>query len=982
MKNYILANPLLTEQDEPLDPADFGGKLIPILNLSQMSDEEFMEAYSEYKYNKFKSSAINLYKKGLEKTKEAFDIKDIPEGLRIDSGWQADKELEKQLDAEFKRRGEKIEKDAKILLNKKMDEWRGEFQNWKDERAKGPWFEEIMKNLEMLKFPEETREMLKNMARQRRGDKTLSTLSPEELKIKSELEDKERRGLLTDEERKDLEQLQAKEEKLAYDPATAGVLKTTLSALSAITDDEEYVGSEFDKLVGRKSKEVQRDGDRITVLEPKADAAMRVAFNGVADAILGVGPDEILDFYNLAQEGEYFKAYQKIEPNVSPVVNEVMDLIYTNYFQEEEKDETTGERKPKKLKPDEVKSKERVVATMTMTSVMLISVPIAMYRIKQRSVSRIIELARDAKLTEKQFLKVAEKSIPQGLLARIFGYSPKDWENAIKARASKQGFKNGEWGKHENNLFVQFVGKYAPQIFSPARFLLNPFITLIDVAITQGAMDPKIAKEISNEVLNDFNKRTDSNVKTIDEAIEKLRIILNGDGKDFKGFTKSLEFAKAVLNEEGDYRSWRALGEAPDSELRTAIKNKTAGAQWETLVSKTTAATAGKRRGDIDGIRTAVNDWNNSLAGGAKLNASEIDALVESLYYFGFPDDVAITKLKDTVVPKFENGVQKYNNLIKSIDAGLIRGFGKLMKSAIKPIKPLINKAGASMLDAYERRQLKAYVDFMNKIEFYLGPRDPRRKNVLRGPTRAGGTADVGIDSDFKKKMDDLRAKYTGTTSKNVLDGIESWVRSRVTPESLRSQYIASYGDPKKVRGRMLGRSKWKPEKLPSGWLKDLLQGMKALQESLLLEKESSNYDKLEKELTPILEKIANEYGQKEQELDTELEEAANELVTTIKDLYEKIISNSKEQLMADMEEARAEIDQIEGGGGQSIPDSPQTPASPEDLQEKKYVVSRQKLINVIAEHMQDQFALIQVHKDQLIDLVIEEAFKQISRKK
>lgn len=55
-------------------------------------------------------------------------------------------------------------------------------------------------------------------------------------------------------------------------------------------------------------------------------------------------------------------------------------------------------------------------------------------------------------------------------------------------------------------------------------------------------------------------------------------------------------------------------------------------------------------------------------------------------------------------------------------------------------------------------------------------------------------------------------------------------------------------------------------------------------------------------------------------------------------------------------------------------------PQSP--INETKYTVSKQDLIDVITENLQDQFTLVEVDKDQLINHITEEAYKAISRKK
>lgn len=131
---------------------------------------------------------------------------------------------------------------------------------------------------------------------------------------------------------------------------------------------------------------------------------------------------------------------------------------------------------------------------------------------------------------------------------------------------------------------------------------------------------------------------------------------------------------------------------------------------------------------------------------------------------------------------------------------------------------------------------------------------------------------------------------------------------------------------------------------------------------------------------TKLFKRIFKEQKEGDSQISAEqIQQIYDEVYKISLELDKQAIQKARESL----EKAKQKADELFGGmtsgdAPATVPDDQyQTPVS-----ERKYTVSRQDLIDVITEHLQDQFALVEVDKDQLINYITEEAYKAINRKK
>lgn len=155
----------------------------------------------------------------------------------------------------------------------------------------------------------------------------------------------------------------------------------------------------------------------------------------------------------------------------------------------------------------------------------------------------------------------------------------------------------------------------------------------------------------------------------------------------------------------------------------------------------------------------------------------------------------------------------------------------------------------------------------------------------------------------------------------------------------------------------------------------------RAANESKLLEQDNSmeltNIDFINNQLKDAMEKREKLNDFFEEYSKTKIEGLYTGALI-YKNLINNIILSADEainQLSIDTSPSKPE--QTPVGGVEDEEKKMSTPVN-----ERKYTVSKQELVDVITEHLQDQFALIEIDKYQLINYITEEAYKTINRKK
>ena len=80
----------------------------------------------------------------------------------------------------------------------------------------------------------------------------------------------------------------------------------------------------------------------------------------------------------------------------------------------------------------------------------------------------------------------------------------------------------------------------------------------------------------------------------------------------------------------------------------------------------------------------------------------------------------------------------------------------------------------------------------------------------------------------------------------------------------------------------------------------------------------------------------------------------------------------------------KAKAEEKASAGQQTSPDAPATaePQTQTPVGERKIKVSKSKLIDIISEQLKEQNEQIDIDHDELVTLVVQEAYKQVNRKK
>ena len=104
--------------------------------------------------------------------------------------------------------------------------------------------------------------------------------------------------------------------------------------------------------------------------------------------------------------------------------------------------------------------------------------------------------------------------------------------------------------------------------------------------------------------------------------------------------------------------------------------------------------------------------------------------------------------------------------------------------------------------------------------------------------------------------------------------------------------------------------------------------------------------------------------------------------------LFEAATLELSQALIKEIKDTIKVIDNVTASagslGGSTSPDAPATaePQTQTPVNERKIKVSKSKLIDIISEQLKEQNEQIDIDHDELVTLVVQEAYKQVNRKK
>lgn len=667
----------------------------------------------------------------------------------------------------------------------------------------------------------------------------------------------------------------------------------------------------------------------------------------LTDATLGLDLNEIGNFFEFISVGEFEKAWNEIAPNLDKEIKETY-IAAQDVIKAGGKYPATADIRSE----DELSDAYRnVSATIVTWLIMTKLLPrIAEIYAKRRALQNLARLGRAAKLTPEELFKLAKDRLDGPIGNWIKGDAA--FQASLDKAARAEGWTDKGWGTKTSTGLERTKKYFSAGSEGAARVLLGgPLLYDAMAAYYDNALQSEMGIEVAKKMLSDLKEATGYEYENIDEAKKGLQDIIDRDAK-------KIEVLNKLTREGSRYNDEKVLklrkGETLKTRLSGIYNSAPAGTSLSTNPEDVRKAIRALKTNKND--KAARSTLNKFLADYGKITGTPIGtAMSDAIINYGWPTSELIERYIDEA-KELEKSVKKFKEVLGNLDKQINTFWG----SAIRIAK---NKTISMMRGA---------------LPFY-------EDSFAGAVTNMQEFADIAkTDSGLNKLFRDLEDKVR--VGRGSLDLLKIFVKKAAdATEILYTAGAKISAGTKQVKDIFTkprgtgGRAEQIFKFLKTILLENKKDTSKTKYYLLTEESKRQSNENFETALKKLIDEAGKEIDskakQEENEIDSQIATAEADVTASMDSLYDTIQATARAALSDDIETMFGPA--MSGGSERT-----QTPASEEDLQERKYTVSRQELVDVITEHLQDQIALVDVTKDQLVALVAQEAFKQINRKK
>ena len=757
---------------------------------------------------------------------------------------------------------------------------------------------------------------------------------------------------LTPEERKNLKQeMDEFEKKLSQQrrtgkapsetPGVKGGDETKMIDIERFIDPGFELGdlADYDVLWDEIKKEFPQDTG-----EPNEAYAIRIfswALMQLLDGALGLDFTEIGQFVIYMSEGEFEKAWNEIAPNLEALTDQAVAFAVKaiEEIEVEGKYPATAviRSKDKELSEAYTTAATTVVSWLVMTKLLP---RIAMIYAKRRALQNLVTIGRAAKLTPEELLKLAKDRLDGPIGNWIKGDAA--FEASLDKAARAEGWTGDGWGTRTSTGLERTKKYFTARSEGVARALLGgPLLYDVMAAYYDNALQSEMGIEVAKKILSDLKEATGYEYENIDEAKKGLQDIIDRD-------TKRIAVIDKLTREGSRYNDEKVLKLRKRETLKTRLtgiyNSASTGTSLSTNVEEVEKAIRALRRNKND--KAARSTLNKFLADYGKITGTPIGtAMRDAIIEYGWPTTERITELIDEADVLKEN-VEKFKKVLGNLDKQINTFWG----SAIRIAKNKTTSMMRAALPAYENGLAAA----ATSIEGFADIADTNAglNKLFRNFEDALGRGRGSLDllKLFVKKAADVTAVTSGLLAK--------------IPAGIRKV--------KDILNKPIGKDTkfWKI--LKAILLENKKDTSKTKYYLLTEESKRQSNENFEAALKKLIDQAGKEIDsktkQEENEIDSQIATAEADVTASMDGLYDMIKATARTALS----------DDIETMFGPAM----SSPADEVPANESKIRITKSKLIDLISEQVREQTETVDVTKDQLVALVAQEAFKQINRKK
>ena len=660
----------------------------------------------------------------------------------------------------------------------------------------------------------------------------------------------------------------------------------------------------------------------------------------LTDATLGLNLNEIGNFFEFISEGEFEKAWNEIAPNLEKEINQTY-IAAKDVIKAGGKYPATADIRSEDELSDAYRNLSAAIVTWFIMTKLLPGV--AKIYAKRRALQNLARLGKAAKLTPEELLKLAKDRLdgPIGNWIK----SEAAFEAALDKAARAEGWTGNEWGTKTIGGLEKTKRFFTAGSESVARVLLGgPILYDVMAAYYDNALQSEMGIEVAKKMLSDLKEATGYEYENIDEAKKGLQDIIDRD-------TKRIAVLNKLTREGSRYNDEKVLKLRKRETLKTRLtgiyNSAPAGTSLSTNAEEVNKAISALRRNKND--KAAISILNNFIVDYNKITGNSIgSALRNAIIQYGWPTTDRISGFIDEA-KELEKSVEKFKKVLGNLDKQINTKWGVAIRIAKNKTISMMRTA----IPAYENGLAAA----ATSIEGFADIADTNSglNKLFRNFEDALGRGRGSLDllKLFVKKAADVTAVTSG-----LLAG---------TPEFIKD-VKKFFTKPRGTGGRA--------EQIFKFLKTVLFENKKDTSKTkyYLLTEESKRQSN--KNFEAALKKLMDEAGkqidskinQKENDIDSQIATAEADVTASMDSLYDTIKATARTALSDDIETMF--------GPAMSSPVD-EVPAN-----ESKIRITKSKLIDLISEQVREQTETVDVTKDQLVALVAQEAFKQINRKK
>jgi hypothetical protein len=683
----------------------------------------------------------------------------------------------------------------------------------------------------------------------------------------------------------------------------------------------------------------------------------RWAVEQLVDGAYGLDLTEIQQFMAYMSEGEFEKAWNEIAPNLEAVTDQTI-VSYVEFLDGtidvEGKYAATAAIRSK----DELSTAFTTAATTTLTWLILTKLlpGAAKYFAKKRALKNLVTLGKAAKLTPTQLLELAKDKLDGPIENWFKGEAA--FEDALNKAAKEGGWDDAKkvWGSDTVDGITKakrfFAGATAAGSETVSRSLLGgPIFYDVMATYYDNILQSEMGIEVAKKMLEDLKEATGYDFATIDDAKEALQKVIDRDAK-------KIEVLNKLTKEGSPYNNENLLklkdGETIETRLTGIYNSAPAGTSLSTNAEDVLRALDDLKgnKNDQD-ARRILMQFLQDYKKITKNSNFRPRIMARLIINHGWPDPKIIESFIDEAKELKEN-VKKF----KAVSDNLKKQINTLMGRAVRIAKNKTTSMMRAVLPAYENGLAAA----ATSIEGFADIADTNAglNKLFRNFEDALGRGRGSLDllKLFVKKAADVTAVTSG-----LLAGMPEFIKDKVNFFT-------------KPRGGGGSRLEKFIRQLINVVLESTEDTSKTKYYLLTEESKRQSNENFEAAFEAALKKLIDEAGkeidsktkQEENEIDSQIATAEADVTASMDGLYDMIKATARTALSDDIETIF--------GPAMSLP-ADEAPAN-----ESKIRITKSKLIDLISEQVREQTQTVDVTKDQLVALVAQEAFKQINRKK